>query len=855
MTELEYFKGDELAASTWRNKYAAEGEQTPDDTHRRLAKEFARVEGNYNWKSNINRAFSNLSNYGYVRPQLDEEAIYQLFKDFKYIIPGGSVMSGCGTGALVSLSNCFVIGSPKDSYAEIMKTRSQQAQLMKRRGGVGYDLSQLRPRGAKVNNAARSSTGAASFMDVCSDITNEVAQNGRRGALMLSMSINHPDIEEFITKKQDLTKVTGANISVKVTDEFMQAVVNDEEYYLRFPVDVELPKVREEIPYGELVPFGNLIDKNVSFIKKVRARELWDTLMHCAWNTAEPGIMFEGAMHNYSPDGVYEDFRMVGTNPCGEIPMGPFDSCRLIHINLSSYIVDPFTDKAHIDEELLYMHSYEAMRLADDLVDLEIEAVDRIINTVKNDTDDTEFKLWSKIKETAIQGRRAGLGFTGLADAIAMLGLKYDSDEGIGQVEQLMKVMFKGQLDSNIDMAIERGSFPAWDKHKELFFEGDEVCKLTGEMPVYDGHNEWYNFIYDNYPDQIVKMIRNGRRNISWSTVAPTGTVSIMAGTSSGIEPVFMPFYQRKRKCMSESDRVDYVDKVGEKYTLFTVVHPNLKRWAIETLNYSESEVNEWSLGVWKEVWKESPYYGSTAPEIDWRQRVKLQGVVQKYITHSISSTVNLAKETTEEEIADIYIEAWKQGLKGITIYRDGCREGVLTQVEKPKTIEGRQAPKRPKELEADAYLIKAKGEQFIILVGMLESKPYEVFAFRPRNPISFKPHKGVITKVSKMHYSFTSDVFHIDNLELANENVEENAATLYSSMLLRHGVDIKYIVKTAKKVNDNISSFSSAMCRVLSKYIPNEEIKGEVCPDCGSTLIRENGCVHCSSCGWSRCS
>lgn len=855
MTELEYFKGDELAASTWRNKYAAEGEQTPDDTHRRLAKEFARVESNYNWKSNINRAFSNLSNYGYVRPQLDEEAIYQLFKDFKYIIPGGSVMSGCGTGALVSLSNCFVIGSPKDSYAEIMKTRSQQAQLMKRRGGVGYDLSQLRPRGAKVNNAARSSTGAASFMDVCSDITNEVAQNGRRGALMLSMSINHPDIEEFITKKQDLTKVTGANISVKVTDEFMQAVVNDEEYYLRFPVDVELPKVREEIPYGELVPFGNLIDKNVSFIKKVRARELWDTLMHCAWNTAEPGIMFEGAMHNYSPDGVYEDFRMVGTNPCGEIPMGPFDSCRLIHINLSSYIVDPFTDKAHIDEELLYMHSYEAMRLADDLVDLEIEAVDRIINTVKNDTDDTEFKLWSKIKETAIQGRRAGLGFTGLADAIAMLGLKYDSDEGIGQVEQLMKVMFKGQLDSNIDMAIERGSFPAWDKHKELFFEGDEVCKLTGEMPVYDGHNEWYNFIYDNYPDQIVKMIRNGRRNISWSTVAPTGTVSIMAGTSSGIEPVFMPFYQRKRKCMSGSDRVDYVDKVGEKYTLFTVVHPNLKRWAIETMNYSESEVNEWSLGVWKEVWKESPYYGSTAPEIDWRQRVKLQGVVQKYITHSISSTVNLDRETTEEEIADIYIEAWKQGLKGITIYRDGCREGVLTQVEKPKTIEGRQAPKRPKELEADAYLIRAKGEQFIILVGMLESKPYEVFAFRPRNPISFKPHKGVITKVSKMHYSFTSDVFHIDNLELANENVEENAATLYSSMLLRHGVDIKYIVKTAKKVNDNISSFSSAMCRVLSKYIPNEEIKGEVCPDCGSTLIRENGCVHCSSCGWSRCS
>lgn len=503
MTELEYFKGDELAASTWRNKYAAEKEQTPDDTHRRLAREFARVEDNYRWKSDIDKVFSDLSNYGYQRPNLDEEAIYQLFKDFKYIIPGGSVMSGAGTGQLVSLSNCFVIGSPKDSYAEIMKTRSQQAQLMKRRGGVGYDLSQLRPRGAKVNNAAKSSTGAASFMDVCSDITNEVAQNGRRGALMLSMSINHPDIEEFITKKQDLTKVTGANISVKVTDEFMQAVIEDKDYVLRYPVDSNVCVTVET--YNELVKYEQ------QYFKKVRARELWNTLMHCAWNTAEPGIMFEGAMHNYSPDGVYPDFKMIGTNPCGEIPMGPFDSCRLIHINLSSYIIDPFTDKAHIDEELLYMHSYEAMRLADDLVDLEIEAVDRIINTVKNDTDDTEFKLWSRIKETAIQGRRAGLGFTGLADAIAMLGLKYDSDEGIQKVEQLMKIMFKGQLDSNIDMAIERGAFPAWDKNKEN--EG----------------NDWYHWLSANFPEEATKMNLFGRRNISNSTVAPTGTVNKLA--------------------------------------------------------------------------------------------------------------------------------------------------------------------------------------------------------------------------------------------------------------------------------------------------------------------------------------
>lgn len=837
MTELEYFKGDELAASTWRNKYAAEGEQTPDDTHRRLAKEFARVENNYDWDMPNSKAMK-LSNYGYQRPNLDEEDIYQLFKDFKYIIPGGSVMSGCGTGALVSLSNCFVIGSPKDSYAEIMKTRSQQAQLMKRRGGVGYDLSELRPRGARVNNAAKSSTGAASFMDVCSDITNEVAQNGRRGALMLSMSINHPDIEEFITKKQDLTKVTGANISVKVTDEFMQAVMEDKDYILRYPVDSNVCVVVE--PYNELVKYEQ------QYFKKVRARELWNTLMHCAWNTAEPGIMFEGAMHNYSPDGVYPDFKMIGTNPCGEIPMGPFDSCRLIHINLSSYIISPFTDKAHIDEELLYMHSYEAMRLADDLVDLEIEAVDRIINTVKNDTDNTEFKLWSRIKETATQGRRAGLGFTGLADAVAMLGLKYDSDEGIQKVEQLMRIMFKGQLDSNIDMAIERGAFPAWDGYREWHLRVNDTAV--------EENNPWFRFLKINFPNEADRMSHLGRRNISWSTVAPTGTVSIMAGTSSGIEPVFMPFYQRKRKCMDAKDRVDYVDKVGEKYTLFTVVHPNLKRWAVTTLNYSEEEVNNWSIGVWHEVWKESPYYGSTAPEIDWRQRVKLQGVVQKYITHSISSTVNLAKETTEEEIADIYIEAWKQGLKGITIYRDGCREGVLTKVEKPKTIEGRQAPKRPKVLEADYYQVKVKKEQFIVLVGLLEDKPYEVFAFRPLNPVNIPSHKGTITKVSKMHYSFDSEHINISNLELANTNIEENAATLYSSMLLRHGVDINYIIKTARKVNDNISSFSSAMCRILAKYISNEEIKGEVCPDCGGTLVREGGCIHCKDCGYSKC-
>ncbi len=838
---LEYFKGDELAASTWLNKYAAKGEETPNDTHKRIAKEFARIENKYNWELAQEKKLK-LSNFGYERPQLDEEAIFELFKDFKYIIPGGSVLSGCGTDDLVSLSNCFVIGSPQDSYAEIMKTRNQQVQLMKRRGGVGYDLSELRPRGAAVNNAAKSSTGAASFMDVNSDLTNETAQNGRRGALMLSININHPDVEEFITKKQDLTKVTGANISVKVTDEFMTAVENDTDYILSFPVNIPQEDFLgnyEDYEYNvikQVYTNGNIL----AYAKKVRARELWSTLMKCAWNTAEPGILFETAMHNYSPDGVYRLFRMISTNPCGEIPMGPFDSCRLIHINLLSFIDNPFTHKARINEEKLYEVAYLGMRLADDLVDLEIEAIDRIIEAVRNDEDFTEFNLWSRIKEATTQGRRAGLGFTGLADAIAMLGLKYDSEKGLIAVNQIMKIMFLGQLDSTIDMAIERGHFPAFDSSLE-YLDSDLV-----------GGNDWYSWLMEEFPERARKMCLYGRRNISWSTVAPTGTVSILAGCSSGIEPVFMPFYQRRRKCMSPEDRVDFTDKMGINYSTFIVVHPKLKEWA--EIHYNEN-VDNWGLDMWEKIYLESPYYESTASEIDWRQRVKLQGIVQKYITHSISSTINLPKETTQEEIADIYLEAWRAGNKGQTIYRDGCRDGVLSAIskEKPKTLEGRDAPKRPKDLEADYYQVRVKGEQFIVLVGLFDGKPYEIFTFRPNKSVNIDSHKGIITKVRKGKYSFNSQHINISDLQLANENIEETAATLYSSMLLRHGVDINYIVKTAKKVNENITSFSSAMCRILSKYIKDGET-GEVCPECQGKIVREGGCKICQDCGYSAC-
>lgn len=662
---------------------------------------------------------------------------------------------------------------------------------------------------------------------------------------MLSMSINHPDIEEFITKKQDLTKVTGANISVKVTDEFMKAVENDEDYLLRWPINQDLSYFSKEyldIEYNKLAYLEDHRNgNNIFYIKKIKAKELWNKLMHCAWNTAEPGIMFEDTMHDYSPDGIYDRFKMISTNPCGEIPMGPFDSCRLIHLNLTSFIDNPFTDKAVVNEEKLYEVSYEAMRLSDDLVDLEIEAVDRIINVVANESDSTEFNLWSRIKETAIKGRRAGLGFTGLADAIAMLGLKYDSDEGLDKVEYIMKIMFKAQLDCQCDMAVERGSFPAWDKSKELVVS-----------------NSWYRWVQENYPKEYSRMLVYSRRNISWSSVAPTGTVSIMAQCSSGIEPVFLPFYERKRKCMSPEDRVDYTDIKGEKYTLFKVFHPNFLNWyikesqcehcpdvAMEALQSADSE----SLN---KIFRKSPYYGSTASEIDWHRRIKLQGIVQRYITHSISSTINLPNETTEEEIANIYMEAWKEGNKGQTIYRDGCREGVLNKVEKPKTIDNRQAPKRPKELEADYYQIKVKGEQFIVLVGLLDNKPYEIFTCKTDNLTDIPEHKGKITKIKKMHYAFDSEYIHIENLN--SDDVEEKAATLYSSMLLRHGVGIEYIIKTAKKVNDNIVSFSSAMCRILSRYITKSEVKGETCPECGGRLVRDGGCLHCIDCGYSKC-
>lgn len=845
---LDYFAGDELAASTWENKYALRDdrgellEQTPEDMHHRLAREFWRVEKDFIDRAFLNKA--NLSEYGQKREDLNEETIFKLFDKFKYIVPAGSVMAGAGGNKPVSLSNCFVLPTmPKDSYSSIMFSRLEMVQLEKRRGGTGVDLSNLRPRGAFVNNAAKTSTGAASFMEGFSAINNEVAQQGRRGALMITISIVHPDSPEFIEIKQDLTKVTGANVSVKIPDDFMKAVEKDEDYLLHWPVQGDHVPIKEvEMEYNILYPSQYVTSDGKTgrgYIKKIRAKELWDTLIHCAWNTAEPGILFETTLHDYAPDGVYPKFKMVSTNPCGEIPMGNGDSCRLIHVNLSSFVRNPYLPDATIDYDKLYSVFYEATRLGDDLVSLEEEALEKIMAMIEKD--DSEYGVWDKILTTAKKGRRAGVGFFGLSDMIAMLGLKFCSPESIEVTDKVCNMMMKAELDSDIDMAIERGMFPSWNKTYE-----------TADA------NKWYKFISSTYPEQWERMQEHGRRNISFSTVAPTGTVAMVARASSGIEPVFMPFYMRRRKCNSDLERVDFIDKMGIKFQEFIVVHPGLEEWA--KINYPGEVVVNWKLDKWQEVFEKSPWYGSTSPEIDWEKRVELQGVVQKYITHAISSTVNLPNNVTEDEVSKIYLTAWKTGNKGQTIYRDGSRDGILVKAEEKRRDDKFrsyvEAPKRPKVLPADFYTTKVKGELFYVMVGLYLDKPYEIFVYKPDLKENEKPpkqHRGEITKIKRGVYTFKSDLLTIENISKDLSPIEYTVV-LFSSMLLRTGANIKYVIKTAQKAKDGINGFTSALVRILSKYSPEELLKEETCPECGGTLVRESGCIICKDCGYSKC-
>lgn len=860
---LEYFKGDELASNVFKSKYAQEEDLTPDDMHRRMVREFARIEDKYieEEKEDYEDASFNLeimSDYALKREPLTEERIYSFFKDFKYIIPQGSIMSNLGNKAVTSLSNCFVVGQPTDSYGGICKKDEEMAQLMKRRGGVGLDISTLRPATTKVSNAAKSSTGAVSFMHRFSNTTREVAQDGRRGALMLSIDINHPDVLEFIKIKRDLSQVTGANISIKLNKEFMKAVENDEDYLLRFPCNVydRIDKSVQLLPtleYNELVLIPEGLYTGITYVKKIKAKEYWDEIIKSAHGVAEPGLMFWDNMIDYSPDGVYTDYQAVTTNPCSEIGMQPYDACRLIAVNLFGFVDNPFTIEAKFNFEKFYKINYEAMRLSDDLIDLELEHIDRILRKINEDPEPfedkrTEFELWEKIKKTAASSRRTGLGFTALGDTLAALGLKYDSDKALEIIERIMSKKMESELDCTIDLAILRGTFDGWDSNLEY----------------HEVSNDFYKFIRNNYPDQYERMFKYGRRNVSWSTVAPTGTVSIMTQTTSGIEPLFMPFYMRRKKINpNDSDsRIDFIDQNGDKWQEFPILHPKFKDWIntnFDELGMSGFEnLNNLNKEDLQKAFEKSPWYGSTANDIDWVKRVEIQGIIQKYITHSISSTINLPESVSLEAVSEIYKESWKKGLKGITVYRDGSRSGVLVSesTKDKQTFEQKDAPKRPGELPCEIHHPTIKNTKYTVIVGLLDSKPYEVFAIPYEVAKGYK--NGFLSKTKSGVYNLIAS---LDEKSTIHTNVTgdmsdtEAALTRLISTSLRHGAEIKFIVEQLNKTHGDLFSFSKVIARVLKKYIPEGAKSTVKCQDCGSeNVIFQEGCQTCQSCGSSKC-
>lgn len=831
---IAYFKGDELAATTWINKYAMKDkkgnflELSPDDMHRRLAKEFGRKEGEYKLKSNLNGAFKLLSEYGQKREFLSEEKIYSLFKDFKFVIPQGSVMSALGNKNIIaSLSNCIVLPEIHDSYGGIFHTDQQLAQLFKRRCGVGIDISTLRPAGMHVSNAAGTTTGAVSFMDRFSNTTREVAQNGRRGALMLTIDITHPDSENFVTIKQDLSKITGANISVRLSDEFMKAVVNGNEFTQKWPIDSDHPEV----------------------VKTVNARELWNTIIKCAHNTAEPGIIFWDRQHYYSTSSIYPGYKNVSTNPCSEIAMQGGDSCRLIALNLFNFVDNPFSSEAKFNYEKFREITYESQRLMDDLVDLELEAIERIMDKINSDKEpdfikQAEMDTWKLLYNTGRKGRRTGLGFTALADAMAALNLQFDSDDALIEIEKIMKTKCAAEFESSIDMAIERGKFEGFD-------------------PEIEKSSEFIQMMRKQFPEIYTRMMEVGRRNISISTVAPTGTLSMLAQSSSGIEPVYLLSYKRRRKVNPNDPnaKVDFIDPLGDSWQEFEVYHNKLKHWMEVS---GKTDITK------------SPYSGSTATEIDWLKRIQIQSVVQKYVTHSISSTINLPNDVSVDQVGEIYLEAWKNGLKGITVYRDGSRSGVLVAVDDKnkknitENIIETDAPKRPKVLEAEIIRFQNDYEKWIAVVGLLNGKPYEIFTGKAEDAfaIPYWLEKGwVIKNKSKdgnTRYDFQfedKDGYKITIEGLSRSFNKEfwNYAKLISGVL-RHGMPLPHVVDLISNLNlynDSINTWKAGVERALKKFIPDgTEAVDKKCPSCGDPngLIYEEGCLKCKSCGHSKC-
>ncbi|HIT47969.1 MAG TPA: adenosylcobalamin-dependent ribonucleoside-diphosphate reductase [Candidatus Coprenecus stercoripullorum] len=821
----EYFNGDELAASVWINKYAMKDsfgnlyEKSPDQMHWRLANEFARIESKY------------------ANPMSAEE-IYELLRGFKYIIPQGGPMSGIGNNyQIASLSNCFVIGNrhPADSYGGIMKIDEEQVQLMKRRGGVGHDLSHIRPTGSPVLNSALTSTGVVPFMERYSNSTREVAQDGRRGALMLTISIKHPDAENFIDAKMEKGKVTGANVSVKIDDEFMRCALGGRPYTQKYPIDSNTPKIKKEID----------------------ASALWKKIIHNAWKSAEPGVLFWDTVIRESIPDCYADlgYKTVSTNPCGEIPLCPYDSCRLIAINLYSYVNNPFTKEAAFDFDLFKSHVAKGMRLMDDLIDLEMEKIDAILEKVKSDPEDddvkrTEIELWEKIKDKTLGGRRTGLGITAEGDMLAALGLTYGTEESIDFAVRVQKTLAIEAYRSSVTMAEERGAFPIFDSGREM-------------------NNPMIGRIRKEDEDLYDRMVRYGRRNISMLTIAPTGTTSLMTQTTSGIEPVFLPFYKRRRK-VNPNDLnavVAFKDENGDCFEEYYVFHHHFLTWC-SVNGYDSEEVKKMDEEQLQELVRKSPYNKATSNDIDWVAKVRMQGRMQKWVDHSISVTVNLPADIKEEMVSEVYRTAWESGCKGVTVYRDGSRTGVLVSANDGKPAI--RPKKRPKSLEADVIRFKNGNEQWIAFVGKQNNRPYEIFTgmIDDSRGLPNAITSGWIVKETddegksrydfhyKDHYGYTGVLGGISHMFCQEF---WNYAKLISGVI-RNGmpiVDILNLVRGLNLNDENINTWKNGVERALKQYIPNgtKDESGQKCERCGSTnLIYQEGCLICQDCGHGKC-
>ena len=832
-TSLNYFTGDELAAKVWVNKYALKDafgniyEKSPEDMHHRLAGEIARVEQKY------------------PNP-LSEQELCDLFDDFRYIIPQGSPMTGIGNDfQIASLSNCFVIGldGEADSYGAIIRIDEEQVQLMKRRGGVGHDLSHIRPKGSPVKNSALTSTGLVPFMERYSNSTREVAQDGRRGALMLSVSVKHPDSEAFIDAKMTEGKVTGANVSVKIDDEFMQAAIQGEIYRQQYPIKSDHPQ----------------------YVKEVDAAALWRKIIHNAWKSAEPGVLFWDTILRESVPDCYADlgFRTVSTNPCGEIPLCPYDSCRLLAINLYAYVVNPFTKEAYFDFDLFRKHVFLAQRIMDDIIDLESEKIELILAKIDSDPESMEVKqserhLWEKIQHKTLQGRRTGVGITAEGDMLAAMNLRYGSEEATDFAELVQKTLALAAYRSSVVLAKERGAFPVFDAEREKA-------------------NPFISRIREADPELYEEMVRYGRRNIACLTIAPTGTTSLMTQTTSGIEPVFLPVYKRRRKVNPNDSevRVDFVDETGDAFEEYTVFHHKFVTWMLAngysvTKKYSQEEVDD--------LVAKSPYFKATSNDVDWLAKVRMQGRIQKWVDHSISVTINLPNNVSEELVNDLYVEAWRCGCKGCTVYRDGSRSGVLLATDKKKKKEDcncMQPPvivsTRPRELEADVVRFQNNREKWIAFVGLLNGRPYEIFTgladdeeglMLPKNV-----SKGTIIKSydedGKKHYDFQFKnkrgyKMTIEGLDGKFNPEYWNYAKLISGVL-RYGMPIDQVIKLVQGMelnSESINTWKNGVERALKKYLPNgTQAKGQKCPNCGlETLVYQEGCLICTNCGASRC-